>query len=55
LIGGLCCTRLDFSLGQGAKRMIDNYRSEVMHTERVALHFCFVQKLGGDDDRSWPA
>jgi len=55
LIGGLCCTRLDFSLGQGAKRMIDNYRSEVTHAERVALHLRLVQEFGSNDDRGRPA
>jgi hypothetical protein len=51
LTGGLFGTRLDFSLGQGAKRMIDNHRGKIVHAERVTLHFCFVQKLSGDDDR----
>jgi hypothetical protein len=26
--------------------MIDNNRRKIAHAERIALHFCFVQKLG---------
>jgi hypothetical protein len=55
LIGGLCCPRLDFSFGQGAERVVDNHRGQIAHTQSVALHLRFVQKLGGDDDRGRPA
>jgi hypothetical protein len=55
LTDGLFGAHFDFRFGQGAERMIDNHRSEVMHAERVTLHFGFVQELGGDDDRGWPA
>jgi len=55
LTGGLCCTRLDFSFGQGAERVVDNHRGQIAHAQRVALYLRFVQKLGGDNDRGRPA
>ena len=51
LTRGLFGTRIDFNLGQGAERMINNRRSEARHTERIALHLRLVQELGSDDHR----
>ena len=35
--------------------MVDNHRGEIAHAERMALHFCLVQKLDGDDNGCRPA
>ena len=55
LAHSLLGARLDLRLGQGAERMIDNCGGKIAHAERIALHFCLVQELGGDDDRCRPA
>ena len=52
---GLFGTRRDLGFGQGAERMVDNHRGEIVHAERTALHLCLVQELGGDDNRCRPA
>ena len=45
---------LDLRFGQSAERMIDNRRHEIVHAERVALHFGLVQKFRGHDDCGRP-
>jgi hypothetical protein len=42
---------LDFGLGQGAERVLDDDRQQIWHAERVALHLGLVPKFAGDDDR----
>ena len=50
-----CARRVDFLVGQGAERVVDDDRREIGHAERVALHLRFVQEFGRDDDRRRPA
>jgi len=50
--GAACSARRSiFRFGQSAERMIDNRRHEIVHAERVALHFGLVEKLLGGDDQ----
>jgi hypothetical protein len=41
--GGLLRALLDLVVGEGAERVLDHDRGEIVHAERVALHLCLVQ------------
>jgi hypothetical protein len=51
LAEGLLGTPVDFRVGQGAERVVDDNRYQIGHAERRTLHLRFVQEFGGDDDR----
>ena len=53
--GGLGGAGIDFGLGQGAQRVIDDDGVEVGHAERGALHLGLIQEFGRDDDRRRPS